>query len=396
MNTQFFRSDTRWLGLVVLSITLSLAVMACAQPVAPPPQPAATEAPAGPTQPPVYKIGFINHLTGDAAVYGQSMRKGTELAVEEINAAGGVNGVPLEVIYEDDRLSAADAQTAFMKLVQSDKVPVVMGSGSSTVSLSICPRAQEEKVVQISSISTAPALKDCGSYFFSVMASDDAQGLEWARIAEDWGVSEAAVMYINNDYGIGVKDVFVPALEEQGGEVLISQGYEVGSTDFRTEVLKVKEKNPEHVFIVGHVKEGSLIFKQAKELDFTPQWIADVALQTQEVIDLAGPEAAQGLLALRAGSTETPEYQKFATAFRETYDQEPTIWSDYAYDTTKLVALAIEKGEYTADGIREALFEAAEDYVGPSGPKAFNEYGISKGVYQLMVVEGDQWVKYEE
>src|SRR5262245_9330687 len=92
------------------------------------------------------KIGFVNHLTGDAAVYGQSMKKGTELALDEINAAWAPKNMKLEVVFEDDRLAAADAQTAFLKLVESDKVPVVMGSGSSTVTLSICPKAQEAKV----------------------------------------------------------------------------------------------------------------------------------------------------------------------------------------------------------------------------------------------------------
>ena len=104
--------------------------------------------------PEVIKVGLINHLTGDAAAYGQSMKKGTEVALKEINDAGGIMGHPVEVIYEDDRLSAADAQTAFLKLAETDKVPVIMGSGSSTVSLSICPKAQEYEVVQISSIST--------------------------------------------------------------------------------------------------------------------------------------------------------------------------------------------------------------------------------------------------
>ena len=92
-----------------------------------------------------WKFGFVNHLTGDMAPYGQSLKKGTELAVDQLNAAGGINGHPVEVIYEDDRGQAADAITAFTKLVETDKVPAVMGSASSTKTLAICPKAQESE-----------------------------------------------------------------------------------------------------------------------------------------------------------------------------------------------------------------------------------------------------------
>jgi branched-chain amino acid transport system substrate-binding protein len=377
---------------------------ACAPAETPEAEPTATTAPPteAPTaeeeeaeEPDTYKVGFVNHLTGDAAVYGQSMKNGTELALDKINGAGGVNGVPIEVIYEDDRLDPATAQTALLKLVNTDQVPVVLGSSSSTVSLSICAKTNEMEVVQVAQVSTAPSLKDCGPYFFSVMASDTAQGPEWVEVADFLGVDEAAVMYINNDYGIGVKDTFVEAFEEYGGKVLIAQPFELGAKDFRTEVLKVKQQNPEVTFIVDHVAEGSIVLQQAAELGMETQWVTDVSMVSAEVPELAG-EAAEGAMGLRAGSTQTPEYQEFHDAFVEKYDQEPTIWADFAYDAMMLVAQAIEEGGYTADGIQEAMFQMAENYVGPSGPKAFNEDGISFGVYEWVIVENGEWVIYEE
>ena len=347
-----------------------------------------------PAKPDVYKIGLINHLTGDAALYGQSMKKGAEVALDEINAAGGINGVPVEVIYEDDRFSAADARTAFLKLVETDKVPVIMGSGSSTVSLDLCPLAQEREVVQISPASTAPALMDCGEYFFSLMASDTAQGPEWVRVLEHLGMKEAAVMYMNYDYGIGVKDTFVAETKREGYKVLIAQPFEVGGTDFRAEILKVKEVNPEVTFIVGSAKEVAMVFKQARELGFDTQWVTCVSGVTREVPELAGREAAEGIMGLRAGSMETPEYETFAKAFEEKHGVPPTIWADFAYDTMMMVAKAIEQGGYTADGIKKTLFEVGETYVGPSGPKKLNEYGIVYGVYDWMVVRSGDWVLY--
>lgn len=338
-----------------------------------------------------YKLGFINHLTGDAAVYGQSMKKGTEIALEEVNGAGGVKGTKLEVVFEDDRLSAADAQTAFLKLVQSDKVPVVMGSGSSTLTLSLCPKSRESKVVLISSISTAPSLRNCGPYFFGAMASDDAAGVAWANMAFKKGYKEAAVVYINNDYGLGVKNAFVKDYTARGGKVLVEQGFDVGTSEFRTELLTVRAKSPKAIFLVSHLKEGALLLKQAVEIGLKAQWIADTAMQAQEVIDLAGA-GAEGLIALSAGNKSTAAYRNFAERFRKKFNEEPTIWADFAYDTTMLVSKAVEKGGYSADGIQKALKQVGVSYTGPSGPKKFNQHNIVVEYYESYQVRGDKWV----
>jgi branched-chain amino acid transport system substrate-binding protein len=101
-------------------------------------------------------------------------------------------------------------------------------------------------------------------------------------------------------------------------------------------------------------------------------------------------------MGLRAGSTATPEYKAFEEAFQKKFNEAPTIWSDFAYDTMMLVAKAIEKGGYTSDGIQKALFEVAESYVGPSGAKKFDEHGISQGVYEWMIVKDGQWTLFEK
>jgi branched-chain amino acid transport system substrate-binding protein len=341
------------------------------------------------------KVGFVNHLRGDAAVYGQSMKKGTELAVDEVNLAWAKKGMKLEVVYEDDRLAAADAQTAFLKLAESDKVAVVMGSGSSTVTLSLCPKAQEAKVVLISSISTAPGLKKCGPYFFGMMASDDAAGVEWAHIAQKLGAKEAALTYINNDYGIGVKDAFAAAFQKQGGKILVEQGHEVGATDFRAEILKIKATNPKVVFIVSHVKEGSLVLKQAKELGLNVQWVGDTALQTKEVPELAGA-GAEGFVALSAGDKSTATYKNFAEKFQKKFGSEPTIWADFAYDTTMVVAKALETGATGGEGLQKAIAAVAKTYKGPSGPKALNQFNIVAEYYEASQVKDGKWVPWKK
>jgi branched-chain amino acid transport system substrate-binding protein len=113
-----------------------------------------------------------------------------------------------------------------------------------------------------------------------------------------------------------------------------------------------------------------------------------------EVPSLAGKEAVEGIMGLQAGSTQTPEYKAFRDAFMKKYGKEPTIWADFAYDAMMIVAKAIEKGGYTSDGIQKAMFEVADKYVGPSGAKKFDQYGISQGSYEWVTVKDGQWVLY--
>ncbi len=384
MITHRFRSGILLAG--ILTLTLVLAACGSQKPA----QPAATPQPAQEA----IKIGFINHLTGDAAVYGQSMKKGTELAVAQVNGAGGVNGRKVEVIYEDDKLDNNQAVAAARKLITQDKVSVIMGSGSSSKSLAIGPITREARVVQISSISTAPDLKDLGAYFFAVMPSDFAQGAEWANYARKVGIKEAAVVFINNDYGLGVKDIFVKKFTADGGKVLQEVGFNEGDTDLRTQALKVKQSGARTVFMVSHVKEGGLFLKQAKELGVQVQWIGDTAVQTKEVPELAAG-GAEGMLALSVGLKSHDKYKAFEKDFKAKYNEDPSIWSDFAYDTTMLIVSAMKAGNLDADAIGKWLRQQKE-WVGATGPVSFDENGIRKaeGAFQLYQVKDGKWVPY--
>lgn len=340
------------------------------------------------------KIGFVNHLTGDAAAYGISMKKGTDLALKQINDAGGVNGRKLEVIYEDDKLDNNQAVAAARKLIEQDKVQVIMGSGSSSKSLAIGPIINDAKVVQISSISTAPDLNKIGPYFFAVMPSDFAQGAEWANYAKKAGIKEAAVMFINNDYGVGVKEIFIKKFQENGGKLLANVGFQEGGTDFRTELLKVKDSGAKTVFIVSHVKEGGLIMKQAKQLGLQAQWIGDTAVQTKEVPEMAAG-GAEGMLALSVGLKTHDKYKAFETAYKAMYNEDPTIWSDFAYDTTMLVAEAYKAGNNDGPAIAKYL-HGLKDWAGVTGPVTFDAQGIrqAEGAFTLYQVKDGKWVLY--
>jgi len=380
----------RLLTIVVVTMVLGLLVTAC------------RPTPPAPPKPEVYKIGLIDAMTGDGAVWGHSNLKGATIAVEEINAAGGVNGVPLELVVEDNRMSAADTLTGLKKLAEVDKVACAIGLSSSTICFAACPETEKYKMTVITCNATNPRLgPECPDYFFRVMCSDAFQGPEWVRVLEylyEKGVTdklEAPVMYINNDYGIGVKDAFVGEMEKCGYTVTLEQPFEWGATDFRTEIMRVAETKPKVTFLVGYVKEIALIVKQAKELGFETQWVADVCAVTKEIPEIAG-EAAEGMLGLYPGSRLAPEYKEYKEKFLKRWGEAPTVWSEFAYDSVKLLAMAIEKAGYDGTAIRDALREVAEDYVGPSGPKKFMPGdNVVYAWYEWDIVKEGKWVTYE-
>jgi ABC-type branched-subunit amino acid transport system substrate-binding protein len=363
MNKKFY------LGFMIL-IVFSIMVSAC-QPAA-----TATSQPASPTQAPassssapsVYKIGFSGPLTGDGAYYGQAEKEGIDLAVDEINKAGGVKGVPISVIYEDDRNDTADAQTVLLKLAQIDKVPLIIGINTSSVTMATCKKAEELQVVQYSIGSNPKIGSSCSDYSFLLQGNDLEQGLEFAKIGQFLKMTSAAVVYMNNDYGIGNKDAFVNAAKTAGINILGTVPLQPGGKDYRTEVLQVKSMNPPMVAFVAYGAEGSVFLRQAKEEGLQTKFVGDTNWGDSSMWSLGG-DALVGMVGLQAGAHTSPEYQKFAAAFKAKYNKDTSIWSEYFYDEIYMAAKAIEMGGYTGPGIKDATKKIAATFVGASGSK---------------------------
>jgi branched-chain amino acid transport system substrate-binding protein len=161
------------------------------------------------TQSDEIKIGAILPLTGEAAEYGEDAKLGIDLAVEEINAAGGINGKMIQVVYEDSQATPSQGVAAIQKLITVDKVPVIIGAMASSVTLAIAPIAEENKVVLLSPASTAPQITEAGDYIFRNEVSDAYGGKAQAELTwDELGIKNVAILCINNDYGVGTADTF--------------------------------------------------------------------------------------------------------------------------------------------------------------------------------------------
>ena len=345
----------------------------------------------------VYKIGLIEPLSGNLAVYGQNIQKGVDLAVERINAAGGIKGKKIVMVYEDNVADPAKTVSAMKKLVTVDKVAAVIGAATSTATMAACPVAEESKVVLVAPPSTSPDITTkCGAYTFRVIASDSYQGVVMADVFWDLGFKAAAAMFVNNDYGRGLNDAFISSFKKKGGKALGSVAFTKEGKDFRTELLKLKMSKAKAVMLVGHPAEGSIIFKQAKELGIDVQWLASEGLKTDETIKLAGG-AAEGILVMAPKvDTETSLYKAFSKDYVAKYKEEPPIFADFAYDALNMIAKAIEAGGYSGPAIKDALHKISQNYPGVTGDKTFDKNGDVAGTFEVWTIKGGKIVPYKK
>jgi branched-chain amino acid transport system substrate-binding protein len=341
----------------------------------------------------VLRIGCITPLTGDGATYGAATQRGAGLAIDEVNSAGGIDGKRLELICEDDQMSPRIGADAIQKLISADKVPVILGAFGSSVTLAIAPIAERAKVVLFSASSTADAIKDAGDYIFRNVPPNKGQGdTAAAFVRTQLKATKATILEMNNDYGVSLGTAFKSAFEKAGGTVLSVESYNPGTTDFRAQLTKIRAQTPEVVFFPGHYQESGLILKQARELGITSTFVGGDGSYSPELIKIAGP-AAEGsyytLMAMAFGTADQ-KIEKFVSAYKTKYGSDPDVYSAYAYDGVLNIAEAIRTGGYTADGIKNALYQITFD--GVTGVTKFDKFGEVDKPYGIYEVKNGDFV----
>jgi len=323
-------------------------------------------------------LGSILPLTGDVASYGRAAQRGIDLAVEEINAKGGIKGRKIKVIYEDDQGKSAPAIAAMQKLVSVDKVPLVFGSAASSVSVALCPIANREKGVLISPISSSKELTDVGGrYFFRTCPSDVVQAHMMADWLKEDGHHKVGVIFVNNSWGQGLKDEFVKRFEAVGETVVAVESCKEGDRDLRTQLSKLSAAAPDAIYGITYGREGGSLLRQAKELGVNvPMYGADV-WGSPELVETA-QDAASGVKVIVPSKFSGAKYEAFAKKFKEKYGEDADVYASYAYDMAYVVFAALEKAG-GGDALREAI--AATTYEGVTGQTKFDENGdvVGKG-----------------
>lgn len=342
------------------------------------------------TTSPTLTIGALLPLTGDAAVYGVAIKNGIELAVERLNANGGVAGKPLRVIYEDDRGQASAGVSGMRKLIDVDKVHVVIGGAMSSVCAAIAPLAQTSRVVLISPTASAPALSNAGPYFFRIWPSDLADGEFMAVAARDrLDLRRVSILYVNTEYGTGIEQVFRREFEKRQGIIVSSEGYPLGATDFRAQLTKIRSLRPDALYLPGYYQEVAGILRQMRELGVRTKILGVNSFHDPRLLAIARDTAEGAIFTYPTYESDSPDPKvaAFVEAYRQRYGQTPDPFAAQGYDALQLLAAAWSKGATTAEDIRRVLSET-KDFPGVAGPITFVGSDVMKPLRLMTVQQG--------
>lgn len=343
-------------------------------------------------------LGYTATLSGDFASYGLEMKEGVDLAIEQINADGGVLGRKLTTDSVDDEGKPANGPVIAQEFCDNAQVPAVLGFSFSSVALSGLPVYTQCGLPVVASAVTSPELSGASDVFFRTVFTDAYQGAEAAKFwSEHRGVKNVAVLYQQDDYGKGVADAFSKALEAAGGKVTSSQAYQLGTVNFGSTVDTALKGNPDAVFIGGFYTEAGKIVNQIRDAGSDVQILASDGSASPLFLQLAGKNA-DGVELYSAFSASDPraEATGFVDAFKKKYNKEPSSWAALAYDAAKVVAQSIEKAGSTdrakvADEIRNT-----KDFNGVSGSITFDKEGNRVGTLTFQRVENGKFVVITE
>jgi branched-chain amino acid transport system substrate-binding protein len=312
------------------------------------------------------RVGGIAPLSGAVAVYGVECKNGIDLAIAEINAAGGINGQKIEFICEDDEGDAAKSVSAYKKLITKDKTRIIIGSLTSGCTIAITKQAQANKVLQIAPAATAVNVTDAGNYIFRACFIDPFQGRVGGKFAsENLGAKKAAILYdIGNDYSVGLTDNFVSEFTKNGGTIVAKESYGAGEKDFNAIITKVKAANPDVVYLPDYYSTVALIAKQLRAQGVnTPIVGAD---GWDGLTENADDSVLNGYYSNHyAEDSDSPAVQKFVKNFEAKYGKKPNSFAALGYDSVYMLKDAILKAGTSTDiaKIREALEATDADYV---------------------------------
>ena len=350
----------------------------------------------------VFVLGGIGPLTGSAAAYGESVKNGIELAVNEINEAGGINGYQVEYYFEDDENDAEKAVNAYNTL--KDKgIQMLVGTVTSKPCIAVGAESAVDNMFPLTPSGSAVQCVE-NDNVFRVCFSDPDQGKKSAEyIAEHGLATKIAIIYdSSSEYSDGIRESFVTTAEEKGLEIVASEAFTADSnTDFSVQLDKAKEAGAELVFLPIYYQEASTILKQADDKDFHPQFFGCDGMDGILSVENFDPALAEGLMLLTPFTVDEEGSQDFVKAYEEAYGIEPLQFGAGAYDSVYAIKAAAEKAGLTPDmdisdmceAMKTAMTEITVDGLTGEGmtwnaagepDKAPKAAKIVNGVYEMM------------
>lgn len=321
------------------------------------------------------KIGGLAPLTGNLSIYGIATDNGVKMAIDEINAAGGVLGKQIDYIVYDEKGDATEAVNAYNKLIQSDKIHAVIGDVTSNPSIAVAQQAAKDGIPMITATGTAADITKAGENVFRVCFIDPYQGETMADYAyKKLGAKTAAVLYnASDDYSVGLTDAFVSTADQLGLQIVAKESYAKGDVDFKSQLTKIAGQNPDVLFIPVYYEDVALIVQQAKSAGISAQLLGadgwDGVLDKVE--DKSVLEGAMYCCGFSLQSKDE-KVQEFIQKYTDKYGEAPKGFSAQGYDAAYLLVQAIKEAGSTD---KAAVVEAMKNiqFDGVTGHIVFDE-----------------------
>ncbi|BCJ86587.1 ABC transporter substrate-binding protein [Effusibacillus dendaii] len=329
------------------------------------------------------KVGANFELSGNVASFGNSALKGSQLAVQEINDAGGVLGKKIEIVQADNASKPEESARTAQKLISNDKVVALIGPTTSTNALAAVPVAMEKKIPMVTSTATNPKVtvdertKKVNDWIFRACFIDPFQGKVMADFASKELKAKTAVIYTDqaSDYAKGLSQFFEETFTKGGGQILEKDSYQANDTDFKAVLTRIKDKNPDVIYVPGYYNEVGKILKQAREMGIKATFLGGDGWDAPQLVDIAGKENLGNTYFSNhyAADDKSPEVQTFVQSYKAKYNQVPDGFAALGYDAMKLLADAIKRANSTDPEKLKTALAQTKDFKGATGTMSLNE-----------------------
>jgi branched-chain amino acid transport system substrate-binding protein len=344
------------------------------------------------------KLGWYGPVSGAAAQDGQEARNGAELAAAVINAAGGINGKKLEIVFADDKSDPKEGANVATMFVSDKDIIGVAGPFNSSVVLAAAPIFNRAKLADVGWGVTSPLVTTAGEYIYRVQATDALEGDFMSKWIIDEDLKKIALVYENTDYGVGVRDVVRKSVKENGGEIVTEASFVQGQTkDFGSIIASLKQVAPDAVMTASIYNEGALIIQQARDLGFDAPFFGTDGFFSQGLLDLGGA-AVEGARCCTVFFAETasPKVKDFINAYTEKTGKAPGTWAALSYDSISVFAEVIKKtGAETRADVKKGL-DTLGPWEGITGVMEFDENGDVNKVLTKLIVKDGKFAIYEK
>ncbi len=336
----------------------------------------------------VYRVGVMESLTGIGETYGTVTNHAKQMAMEEINEAGGINGKNLELVVEDSKCNAQDAITAYNKLTDVENLKIILGPSCSGAMLGVAPLAEKDGNILFSGVAVHPDIAHAGDYIFRTSINGEKMGFGTGNLMYDEGVRTAASLTESTDYAEGARRTAAEQFSKRGGEVVAEERFPSDTTDFRTPLTKLMDKNPDAIFISTQAEfAGGTAIKQLRELGYEGPIYGEVVSVGTTALEIAG-DAANGVKAVISFlDPNNPKAKNVIAKFRERYEYVTlSFYLASAYDDIYITAECLKQTEddQDPDGFRDCLYDIT--WSGAIGESyGFDELGEVTGLGPAIV-----------